>query len=436
MSLSKVLTDVRSILSSDGSLTTLVPSNKITLGRRPQRDTMPGITYAIGNVDYDETKQSYAEAISYRVDITIYCDNAGQSVEIQGRVKNALLAGTSSHGFEIRILDERYFVDVDDNHLSYVSVIFKKFEDSYGLLLDKYPNAAAAYSLRKLRTEYNGPALTVRKTVNGSVSTKDIYFNSSGILDTEALEAFAPSGANTYVEKWWDQSGRGNHATAGDGNRPIVTYQSGLTTTIPGSGVPTIWFPETYLSYFEADHDDLKTQDRFDAFMHYKTDNDSYMMFSVLPQSGRYSFIPVQGAYEDGDGDSYWYVFEGSYDNYANRQLGIEPELYVQGQLVPTTQAPSSEGFDASVHTSRGDLWDAMVDGAANTSNGSIESHINASTEAWGSESYPDDRFTIGGYSLNLSVEDFISEIVIYTTDQSANRTDIEGDMNKYYKTF
>ena len=87
---------------------------------------MPGITYAIGNVDYDETKQSYAEAISYRVDITIYCDNASDAVGIHEKVKNALILG-SSDNFDIRILDERYFVDVDDNHLAYVSAIFKKF---------------------------------------------------------------------------------------------------------------------------------------------------------------------------------------------------------------------------------------------------------------------------------------------------------------------
>jgi hypothetical protein len=79
-------------------------------------------------------------------------------------------------------------------------------------LLDDYPNAAAAYSLRKLRTAYTGSAIEVRRTNN---DVADIGFTSTGELDTAALLAFTGTGAldNGFVTKWYDQSGNARNAT-------------------------------------------------------------------------------------------------------------------------------------------------------------------------------------------------------------------------------
>jgi hypothetical protein len=59
---------------------------------------------------------------------------------------------------------------------------------SQPLLLDLYPNAAVAYSLRKLRTTYSGSAIRVRRTSDNT--EQDIGFDSFGNLDTEALLDF------------------------------------------------------------------------------------------------------------------------------------------------------------------------------------------------------------------------------------------------------
>jgi hypothetical protein len=79
-------------------------------------------------------------------------------------------------------------------------------------LLDDYPNAAAAYSLRKLRTAYTGSAIRVRRT---DLAESDIGFTSSGELDTTALLAFTGTGAlnNGFVTTWYDQSGNGINGT-------------------------------------------------------------------------------------------------------------------------------------------------------------------------------------------------------------------------------
>jgi hypothetical protein len=77
-------------------------------------------------------------------------------------------------------------------------------------LLDTYPNAAAAYSVRKLRATYTGNALKVRRSSDNT--EQDIGFTALGNLDTSALTSFCGSG-NGFVTTWYDQSGNGNNAT-------------------------------------------------------------------------------------------------------------------------------------------------------------------------------------------------------------------------------
>jgi hypothetical protein len=76
-------------------------------------------------------------------------------------------------------------------------------------LLDTYPNAAAAYSLRLLKSDYTGNAIRVRRSSDNT--EQDIGF-SSGNLNTTALTTFC-SGTNGFVTTWYDQSGNGRNAT-------------------------------------------------------------------------------------------------------------------------------------------------------------------------------------------------------------------------------
>jgi hypothetical protein len=57
-----------------------------------------------------------------------------------------------------------------------------------GLLLDIYPNAAVAYSLRKLRSAYSGNAIEVRRSLDNA--EEDFGFDSNGDLDGIAVNDF------------------------------------------------------------------------------------------------------------------------------------------------------------------------------------------------------------------------------------------------------
>jgi hypothetical protein len=94
---------------------------------------------------------------------------------------------------------------------------------STSYLLDTYSGAAAAYSLRKLRTAYTGPAIRVRRSSDNT--SQDIGFNTDGTLDTTALTTFVGSNNSAqYSEEfnnaYWTKTNttiETNQTTAPDG---------------------------------------------------------------------------------------------------------------------------------------------------------------------------------------------------------------------------
>lgn len=96
--------------------------------------------------------------------------------------------------------------------------------------LDTYSGASRAYSVRRLSSTYSGAAIRVRRTNDNS--EQDIGFVGED-LDTSALATFV--GANTgKVVTWYDQSGNGKDATSSDiGTAP--TIRSGGTTETIGT---------------------------------------------------------------------------------------------------------------------------------------------------------------------------------------------------------
>ena len=90
------------------------------------------------------------------------------------------------------------------------------------LLLDTTygSGAEAAYSVRKLRTAYTGPAMKVQDTVGGS--TQDIYFDVNNNIDGAAIISYGGSN-DVLVVTWYDQSGNSNDAEQpSSGLRPKI----------------------------------------------------------------------------------------------------------------------------------------------------------------------------------------------------------------------
>jgi hypothetical protein len=92
-------------------------------------------------------------------------------------------------------------------------------------LLDTYPNAAAAYSLRKLRTAYTGNAIRVRRS---SDNTEQDFGFVNNVLDTASLLTFCGAG-NGFVTTWYDQSGNARNSTQTTAaNQPQIVSSGSL----------------------------------------------------------------------------------------------------------------------------------------------------------------------------------------------------------------
>jgi len=102
------------------------------------------------------------------------------------------------------------------------------------LLLDLYPNAAAAYSLRQLRT---GVTNVVR--VRRSSNSTEADFTAAQVSDG-SLAAWVGAGNNGFVRTWYDQSGNGNHAEQSTMvNQPSIVQNGSLITE---SALPSLDF--------------------------------------------------------------------------------------------------------------------------------------------------------------------------------------------------
>ncbi len=90
--------------------------------------------------------------------------------------------------------------------------LIAKKASSCSYLLDQYPGAAAAYSLRQLDCDYSGDAIRVRRS---SDNTEDDIGFVNGNLDTASLKTFVgTSGSdNGFVVTWYDHSGNSLHMT-------------------------------------------------------------------------------------------------------------------------------------------------------------------------------------------------------------------------------
>ena len=104
-------------------------------------------------------------------------------------------------------------------------------------LLDSYSGAAAAYSLRKLKSSYTGSAIRVRRSSDNT--ELNIGFDSDGNLDTYSLSAFVGS-VSGFVTTWYDQSGNSKDVIQTTANRQPHIVDTGVLLT--SNGKPGIKF--------------------------------------------------------------------------------------------------------------------------------------------------------------------------------------------------
>jgi len=123
-------------------------------------------------------------------------------------------------------------------------LFLQKQDTGGGLLLDSYPNASAAYSLRYLNSAYGGGVVRVRRDSDNVEQD----FTPSQITDGTLL-TFTGSG-DGFVTTWYDQSGNLNNAILSLGSECIIVLLGVLVTN---NGLPST-FTNTTTIYYTNDN--------------------------------------------------------------------------------------------------------------------------------------------------------------------------------------
>ena len=260
-------------------------------------------------------------------------------------------------------------------------------------LLDTYTGAAAAYSLRKLRTAYTGSAIRVRRSSDNG--EQNIGFDSGGNLDTTSLLAFVGAG-NGFVTTWYDQSGNGSNliqATAaaqmrivGDGVIDTLNGKPALTSNY--NYAPKGWYKATYSSSI----------------------SNPATMFNIgsNSQSGGATFL-----WSGFNSEMYLYSYWTDWF-----RIGGSAEFTLQGYL-------------QNINTQR--IINAIYNGASSkirVNNGAYTTGNTGTATATG--------LTLGStyISLGYAAAARYQEHIVFPTNQESNATNINANINSYYSIY
>jgi hypothetical protein len=269
---------------------------------------------------------------------------------------------------------------------------------SFSFLLDLYPGAAAAYSLRKLRTAYSGSAIRVQRSTDNAQT--DIGFIAD-VLDITTLLTFCGVG-NGFVRTWYDQSGNNNNAE--------INPSGPQAPKIVISGV-------------------LQTQNGKPCLRFFQTNNDQLLMTNaILADTNISIFMTAKGDNLVSNGP----ILGGNSGppTVLFGYLSSLPNLAYQGLLNGTSNYINTVPNFANANFL---IYQAIV----NSTNYYLYQNNNTFTQTviGLGISAPPSFNRIGAYFAS-NTNGIFSELIFYKTDQSANRTGIVNNTNSFYTIF
>jgi hypothetical protein len=278
------------------------------------------------------------------------------------------------------------------------------------LLLDTYPDAATAYSLRKLRTAYTGSAVRVRASTSGAEGDVSFDVNSTiSASSTVTITAVGTSGLsigqqvtfstfwnaggsnqNVFVTTWYDQSGNARDAAqTTQANQPQIV----------SSGVIILSGSRPSIS--------------FDAI------ND-FMVNNMISITSNFSLIAVINS----DSKDFSVYYGSNKDIDFGTTIGYVLNAYrIQGESSILVIQPVS-------------LLYSLFFNYRNDTSGFL--YQNNSLKGSGNVSGNFELQVIGGRQTqnNLYYDGKIQELITYTNNQSSNRVAIETNINTHYEIY
>jgi hypothetical protein len=272
-------------------------------------------------------------------------------------------------------------------------------QDIESLLLDFYPNASAAYSVRKLRLAYTGSAIRVRRSSDNTET--DIGFNGAN-LDTTALTSFC-SGTNGFVTTWYDQSGNGINATQTTAaNQPQIVSSGSVINT---NSKPSLQFDGVN-----------------DFFDHTLNVNSGFSLISAVVQNMN-NLAGIDGVYNFTAPNNR--LMNNMMSNANNANWG----LYINSFKNSGFNIYNVQSFIASY--------------SDNLFSGTVTNYLitnNNTTTVTDNGRYAGDVTKRQYIGLDVSIAQAyfgtMQEIVVYNSDQYSNLTGFRNNINTYYAIY
>ena len=283
-------------------------------------------------------------------------------------------------------------------------------------LLDQYSGAAAAYSLRKLDCDYAGSAIRVRRSSDNT--EQDIGFV-NGNLDTTALKTFVGTGGTDdgFVVTWYDQSGNSKNVSNATLSQQPKLMDNGIIYR--KEGLPSIYFPGNTTSYFLTVTTISVSQSPLSAFSVFSKDG---LGGGSNTTNSRVVTLSANGSSVDADVN------------------GIIPILIAEGNLF-SVSPPDVGGFRAGVRGFNDYTYNNIVVFSSIFQSSSHTSYLNGSAGSTVSAANGSVTMTYLRLGENIAssqgaLNGYISEVILYPSDQTSNRTGIESNINTYYSIY
>lgn len=294
------------------------------------------------------------------------------------------------------------------------SAPYRPFGGVGNLLLNEYPNAQIAFSLRKLDKDYTGNCIRIRRDSTGQAET-DIGFDASGVIDTNAIKNFIRNNS-AFVTIWYDQTGNSfNHINTVTTEQPRIALNG---TIERNNGEVAI--------LFDGSNDALRFSANTGIFQNVAGGS----IYSVH----RYVANPTTGRI---------IYFASVNTNSGNTRFALGGGLTSNRHSIITRRLDADGSSILSGSTATNTTNQILISAQCDWANGDGFIYLNTSSDATNTS------FTTNGNTSNTNsinscigaiktnavnannINAHIFEIIIYNNIN--NRTGIETNMNTYY---
>ncbi len=392
----KVGAAIYSMLKDDSAVAALV-GTRIYPELAEEGAQTPYVVYSVVSNTPVDTKES-APVDEAQLEVFSVADTYAAANDLADKVRAALSRQSKKVYGTVTVQSVKYtneVTEVSAERNMYISVqdyTARLTPVIPNLLLEQYPGAHAAYSLRRVRGEYTGPAVKVERADN---TRQDIGFLDDGTLDIAALTTFI-NGTTGGIHTFYDQSGNNRHVTESTAYlQPRLAQSNGTIYVL--NGQPAL--------RFDGVNDDL-------PFDNTGLDIGSLSAFAV-------------GKFQDTADTEYLLAVSGNAGGDKRFQVPVlfsSNFNYAYGGNVSgiSTTANTSKNLHTMIAGSTQGNAQAFLNGS---NLGSLDLASGIDTEDSG----------IGSLNGFGHLDGYIQEVIIYGSDQSANRTGIESNIMTHY---